>query len=102
MSARDAEAFLERNENDEAFAVEMTALKDDPQAAIARAQEAGFDFTPEEALEAFTERYGLELSPEQLEQIAAGDDTEVIVAGTVGGVILVGTLAAGAAVAAVV
>jgi predicted ribosomally synthesized peptide with nif11-like leader len=101
MSQSDAEAFLERLENDEAFAGRMHDVHGNADATHQRAREEGFEFTPEEMLDALSDRYGVELTPEQLEQIAAGGDTEVI-AGVVGGTLLVGTLAAAAAGAAAI
>lgn len=100
MSGHDAEAFLERNETDEAFANEMAALGGDPDALLSKAREQGYDFTPDEVLEALTERYGVELSAEQLDQIAAGDDASTIAAGVIGGTVMVAAVASVAAAAA--
>jgi predicted ribosomally synthesized peptide with nif11-like leader len=96
MSQAGAVAFLERVETDEGFAEELASLKDDPSAVVERVHAAGFDATPEEIREAFLERYGAELTPEQLDQIAAGADWEI----AVGSVLLVGVVAGVAAVAA--
>ena len=65
MSATDAEAFLER------FAAEMEAIKDDHEAVLAKARAAGYDVTQQEVADALRERYGAELTPEQLDQITA-------------------------------
>jgi hypothetical protein len=66
MSMRDAEAFLERAE------VSFDELKDDQQAVLAKVRAAGLEATHEELLQAFMDRYGAELTPEQLDKIAAG------------------------------
>ena len=93
----DAEAFIERAETDEAFAKELEALSADPYAVIAKIHESGYDATPEEMREAFLERYGAELTPEQLDVVAAGADPD-LVGGIVGGLAMgITTLAALAA-----
>jgi hypothetical protein len=66
MSMRDAEAFLERAE------VSFDELKGDQQAVLAKVRAAGLEATNEELLQAFMDRYGAELTPEQLDKIAAG------------------------------
>jgi len=96
MSA--AEEFLQRAETDEAFAASFDDVKDDQQAVLARVHEAGYDVTQDEVLDAFMDRYGAELTPEQLDKIAAGSDAEVIAGAVVGGV--VGTAAVVAVCAA--
>ena len=100
MSKTDAVAFLERVESDEPLARELEALKDNPNAVYEKVKAAGFDARPEEIREAVAERYGAELTPEQLDQIAAGLDTEQITAITVGG--LAGVVGIGAAIFAAV
>ena len=102
MSTDDAGAFLQRLEDDEEFARRMQEVSGNPEATHQRAAEEGFDFTPDEMLEVLGDRYGLELTPEQLEAIAAGDDTEAIVAGAVGGTVLAGVVIGAAAAAAAV
>ena len=72
MSGAAAIEFLDRLEEDEAFAVELESLKSDPSSVYAAVREAGFDVTPDEIKMAFMERFGSELTPEQLELIAAG------------------------------
>src|SRR5262245_66047611 len=86
MSASAAAAFLDRLEEDEAFASELEAVKDQPDVVFAKVQAAGFDTTPDEILHAFGERYGVELTPEQLDQIAAGADAGLIAGATIGAV----------------
>lgn len=72
MSEGAASAFLDQLEDDESFAVKLESLKGDPSSVYAALQEAGFDATPEEIKMAFMERFGSELTTEQLEAIAAG------------------------------
>jgi predicted ribosomally synthesized peptide with nif11-like leader len=72
MSTDDAGAFLQRLEEDEAFALRMQEVSGNPEATHQRAAEEGFSFTPDEMLEVLGDRYGIELTREQLEQIAAG------------------------------
>src|SRR4051794_13051652 len=100
MSEEGAVAFLERGEGDEDFATELGSLREDPGAVIERVHAGGVDATPEEIREAFLERYGAELTQEQLDQIAAGTDPTDIAGYTVAavsGAILVGAFAAAAA-----
>ena len=92
MSEEAAAAFLDRLEVDEDFARELESLKEDPDAVVERVHAAGFDATPDEIREAFLERYGAELTPEQMELIAGGVTAEAITA-----YVLVGLMAAGAA-----
>ena len=66
MSLRDAEAFLERAE------VTFDELRDDQPALLAKVRAAGLQATHEELLQAFMDCYGAELTPEQLDKIAAG------------------------------
>ena len=75
MSTSDAEAFLQRLETDEAFAGQMRDVSGDTDATHRLAVAAGFDFSSEEMLEAIGNFYGVELTHEQLEQIAAGADS---------------------------
>ena len=75
MSTSDAEAFLQRLENDEEFAQRLQGASGDADATHELAVEAGFDFTSEEMVEALGNVYGVELSADQLEQIAAGSDS---------------------------
>ena len=89
----DAEAFIERTETDEAFAKEIESLGANADAVIAKVQEAGYNVTPDEMREAFLERYGAELTPEQLEAVAAGASQDVIM-----GIAVVGASAAALAV----
>src|SRR5690349_11996887 len=84
MSMTDAVAFLERIESDESFARELEAERHDPNAVSEKVRAAGFDAEPEEIREAFMERYGAELTPEQLDQIAAGVDIPPAAIGAAG------------------
>ena len=72
MSDAGAIAFLERVESDEDFAKELESVKENPDAVHEKVHAAGFDATPDEIRDAFLERYGTELTPEQLDMIAAG------------------------------
>lgn len=93
MSTTDAEAFLDRAETDAAWGAEFEAIRDDQEAVLAKVHAAGYDVTQQEVLDAFMERYGAELTPEQLDQIAAGsDDAGVIAGAVVGGVLGVGAV----------
>jgi predicted ribosomally synthesized peptide with nif11-like leader len=98
LSQAEAAAFLDRVEGDEVFAKQLEARRNDPEAVHEQVTSAGFDATPEEIREAFLERYGAELTPEQMERIAAGA-TDAEIAGytlaAVGGAAM-GALAAAA------
>ena len=100
MSQEQAVAFLERLESDEDFARELRSIREDPVAVGERVHAAGFDATPDEIREAFIERYGSELTPEQLDQIAAGADAGLIAGEVVGSALVVGALVGVAAAAA--
>lgn len=78
MSEAAASAFLNQLEDDEEFAVTLESLKDDPSSVYSAVRAAGFDATPEEIKMAFMERFGSELTPEQLETIAAGIDGSTV------------------------
>jgi len=78
MSVEQAEAFMDRVESDEAFAAELDSLKDDQAAVQAAVVAAGFDATPEEIRDAFVDRFGDELTEEQLAAIAGGDDQQIV------------------------
>ena len=98
MSEQGAVAFLDRLESDEDFAKELESLKDDPPAVYEKVHAAGFEATPDEIRDAFLERYGAELTQEQLDQIAAGLDS-----GAMFGIgIATGAVVLGAAAAAII
>lgn len=92
MSTERAAALLDKMETDEAFLAELTAVNSDPAAVLAKAREAGFDTTPEELKQVVLERYGSELSTEQLDQIAAGYSPGEIGAMVGGSVVLAAVL----------
>jgi hypothetical protein len=75
-------------------------MKANPNAVYEKVKAAGFDAQPEEIREAVSERYGAQLTPEQLDQIAAGMDTDQITALTVG--TMAGVVGVGAAIFAAV
>ena len=98
MSVEQAEAFMNRVESDEAFAAELESLKDDQAAVQAAVVAAGFDATPEEIRDAFADRFGDQLTEEQLATIAGGlDDWQI---GLIGAAPLIvgGVVAAAAAI----
>jgi predicted ribosomally synthesized peptide with nif11-like leader len=97
MSMDSAVAFVDRVDSDDAFARELEALRDDPEAVRTKMAEAGFDATPDEVRQAVLDHYGAQLTQEQLDAIAAGADPTTIAAGVVGGTLLVGVLAVTAA-----
>jgi predicted ribosomally synthesized peptide with nif11-like leader len=100
MSDQAAVAFLERLEADEDFAKELRSIREDPVAVGERVHAAGFDASPDEIRDAFIERYGAELTQEQLDQIAAGADAGLIAAETVGSALVIGAVVGVAAAAA--
>jgi predicted ribosomally synthesized peptide with nif11-like leader len=85
MSEVAAREFVSRVEGDGTFARELEALKDDPQAVLARVHAEGFDADPVEIGIAFVERFGAELSLEQLDTVAAGLSDSDLIAAVVGG-----------------
>jgi predicted ribosomally synthesized peptide with nif11-like leader len=94
MSEEQAVAFMERVETDEDFAKELESVKTDPPAVLEKIHGAGYDATPDEIREAFLNRYGAELTQEQLDQISAGTDPAVIAGTTVGVVVWVAAASA--------
>jgi predicted ribosomally synthesized peptide with nif11-like leader len=99
MSVEQAEAFMDRVESDEAFAAELESLKDDQAAVQAAVVAAGFDATPEEIRDAFVDRFGDQLTEEQLATIAGGSDVNIMY-GVFGGIVAIGVVSVGAAAAA--
>jgi predicted ribosomally synthesized peptide with nif11-like leader len=97
MSQAAAEAFLDRIENDEAFAAELESRRANWQEVHDLIRSEGFDADPTEIREAFLERFGTQLSPEQLDEIAAGADLVAIGVGAGVGGVVVGIGAAAAA-----
>ena len=77
MSHTDAVRFLDAVETDEAFAQQLEALRDTPDQALDAVRARGFDVDPDEVREAFLERYGADLTEEQLAAIAGGLSTEM-------------------------
>ena len=74
MSVEQAEAFMNRVESDEAFAAELESLKDDQPAVQAAVVAAGFDATTDEIRDAFVDRFGDQLTEEQLAAVAGGSE----------------------------
>lgn len=91
-----ATTLLDRLHDDHDFAVEVERHADDATALMAYLRAEGFDVTDDEVREAFLERYGAELSSEQLDAVAAGvtDEEAEIIGLAVGGVVVVGVAAA--------
>ena len=98
MSQEAAVAFLERVETDEKFANELESLTEDPAAVVEKIRAEGFDVQPDEVRQAFLDRYGAELTPEQMEQIAAGADSGDAVGYALAGAFVVGVAAAAAGI----
>ena len=101
MSQESANQFLDRLETDEDFATSLAELRDDPAAVQAAIDAAGFDVTQDEIRSAFLDRFGSELTEEQLESVAGGLTDEqggYIVAGVGTGIIVTGAAAAAAAI----
>ena len=88
MSHTDAVRFLDAVEADEAFAQQLEALRDTPDQVLDAVRARGFDVDPDEVREAFLERYGADLTEEQLAAIAGGlpdtGEVRVVVGLTVG------------------
>ena len=97
MSVEQAEAFMDRVESDEAFAAELETMSDDQAAVQAAVVAAGFDATPEEIRSAFVDRFGDQLTEEQLSVIAGGLEDQEIIGIVSGAVAFVPVVAAAAA-----
>jgi predicted ribosomally synthesized peptide with nif11-like leader len=100
MAGSAAQAAIDRMEADEEFA---QRLKDasDPDACLELLHAEGFDVTAGDMRDALLDRYGDELTPEQLDAIAGGVEPEEVVAVAVvvaWGVGVAGFAAAAAAV----
>ena len=100
MSVEQAEAFMNRVESDEAFAAELESLKDDQAAVQAAVVAAGFDATPDEIRDVFVDRFGDQLTEEELAAIAGGVDEGTIMTGVLGGIAGLSLISVGAAAAA--
>jgi nitrogen fixation uncharacterized protein len=102
MSVQGANEALDRLEHDEVLTAELDDVaKDDPEGVLTRLHAEGFDFTAEEMREAALDRYGSQLSPEQLDEIAAGGDIDWTVVAVAGGAAGGGALIGAGVVAAV-
>ena len=87
MSVEQAEAFMNRLESDEAFAAELASMKDDQAAVQAAVVAAGFDATPDEIRDVFVDRFGNQLTEEQLAAIAGGKELNPDI---IAGIVMVG------------
>jgi predicted ribosomally synthesized peptide with nif11-like leader len=92
MSAEAANAALDRMEADEGFAISVRDAGGQ-EGSLALLRDAGFEVTPSEMRDAALDRYGDQLTPEQLDAIAAGQDDAIELITVVG----MFTLAAAAA-----
>lgn len=101
MTQEATAALFARLDTDEAFASSLADLRNDPAAVQAAIKDAGYDVTPEEVRAAFLERYGSELTEEQLAAVAGGIDEGAAIgisAGAVGAVVVLGLAASAAAI----
>jgi predicted ribosomally synthesized peptide with nif11-like leader len=100
MTLASAQAVIDRMEVDEDFA---TRVKDagGPEASIAVLTSEGFDVTPADMRDAVLDRFGDQLTQEQLDALAAGADAgdKWVLFGVSAGVGAAVTVAAFAAVA---
>ncbi len=71
MSIEAANAVLDRLDTDEAFA-ERLIQSGGPEQAVPLLAAEGFDVTPQEMRDALLDHFGDQLTPEQLDQVAAG------------------------------
>jgi predicted ribosomally synthesized peptide with nif11-like leader len=102
MSIQGANEALDRLERDEALTTELDSVaKENPEALLDRLHAEGFDFTPDEMREAALDRFGSQLTPEQLDDIAAGGDIDWTVVAVAGGAAGGGALIGAGVVAAV-
>jgi predicted ribosomally synthesized peptide with nif11-like leader len=101
MSTAAAVAFLERVEQDEMFAAELESMRNDPALVLAKVHAGGYQATQEEISSAFIDRYGSELTPDQLRAVAAGlDFPEAVALGVAGAGVTVALISAAASAAA--
>lgn len=98
MPTETVDAFLDRVASDEVFASQLADLRDDPTAVVAFAARAGFDLDPAQMQDALVDRFGDQLTEEQLAAIAGGLGGGAIAAIAVVGV--GGSIAVAAACAA--
>jgi predicted ribosomally synthesized peptide with nif11-like leader len=86
MTTEAAMELLDRVASDKGFSAELASLKaGDPSPVLARVRAEGFDVTEDEVREAYLERYGSQLTTEQLEKVAAGVDMGGLFGGGGGG-----------------
>ena len=102
MTTSDAIVFMDRIESDADFATRLGEVSSDPAAVREILSAEGFELDPDAVREAFLERFGSQLSEEQLAAVAGGLSQEahdgiVVGAGLAGIGIGFGVLAAAAA-----
>jgi predicted ribosomally synthesized peptide with nif11-like leader len=91
-----AEAVLDRLEADPEFA-ERVKDAGGTDSALALLAGEGFDVTPQEMRDAALDRFGDQLTGEQLDRVAAGFDAGVVAAGIgIGSILVVGAAMAAA------
>ncbi len=100
MTNSAAAAALDRIESDEAFA-ERVKDAGGPEASIELLKSEGFDVSENDMRDAAIDRYGDQLTTEQLDALAAGVSDHDLFIGSVGAAVGVGAAAAAAAAAVV-
>ena len=101
MTIESAQAVLDRMEADSAFA-ERVKDAGSPEASLALLREEGFDVSSGDLRDALLDRYGDQLTPDQLDAIAAGASLDIdpglAITGFAGGMLMVVIGIAGAVV----
>ena len=77
MTSSAAAAALDRMESDEAFAQRLKEAGG-PEASIELLKSEGFDVTPDDMRDAALDRYGDQMTAEQLDALAAGVDDRLV------------------------
>ena len=75
MTDSAAQAVLDRMESDEGFA-QRVKYAGSPEASLALLEAEGFEVTPQDMRDAVLDRYGDQLSAEQLDAIAGGASSD--------------------------
>ncbi len=96
----DVDAFFDRISSDESFAQQLESVREDVDAVHEIALQAGFDLDPVDVRLGFLERFGAELTEEQLAAISGGRASDADTAAIVGGVIAGAGVAIGIGAAA--
>jgi predicted ribosomally synthesized peptide with nif11-like leader len=102
MTTASAQAAVAKMESDQAFAERVKAAGG-PSAALSILRSEGFEVEPSEMRDALLDRYGDQLTTEQLDSIAAGSDPAANTAAwAAGGLAITATVAISAGAAAAV